>query len=95
MKTVWIVLGSVALAVVLIAAGLWIGSAWAQGGPGGNRIGYGPMGSGMMGYGPAGSGMMGGSWDGLACEAPGVSSGVQQAPSRMIVGDGSCWPLLE
>jgi len=48
MKTVWIVLGSVALAVVLIAAGLWIGSAWAQGGSGGNRIGYGPMGSGMI-----------------------------------------------
>ncbi len=89
MKTVWIVLGSVALAVVLIVAGLWIGSAWAQGGSGGNRIGYGPMGSGMMGYGPAGSGMMGGSWDGLACGAPGVSSGVQQG---MPCGGGYTTP---
>jgi len=89
MKTVWIVLGSVALAVVLIAAGLWIGSAWAQGGSGGNRIGYGPMGPGMMGYGPAGPGMMGGSRDGLACGASGVSSGVQQG---MPCGGGYTTP---
>ena len=64
MKTILIVLGTVALAVVLIAAGLWIGAAWAQGRAGSNRIGYGPVGPGMMGYGTAGSGMMGGSWNG-------------------------------
>jgi len=88
-KTVWIVLGVVALAVVVIAAGLWIGSAWAQGGVGGNRIGYGQTGPGMMGYGPAGSGMMGASRDGLACGAPGVTSGVQQG---MPCGGGYTTP---
>jgi hypothetical protein len=88
-KTVSIVLGSVALAVVLIVAGLWIGSAWAQGGLERNTTGYCPTGSGMMGYGPAGSGMMGGSWDGPACGGSGVTSGVQQG---MPCGGGYTTP---
>ena len=79
MKTVWIVLGIVALAVVLIVAGLWIGAAWARGGVGGNRIGYGPTGPGMMG----------GSWDGPTCGAPGVSSGAQQG---LLCGGGYTTP---
>ena len=79
MKTVWIVLGIVALAVVLIVAGLWIGAAWARGGVGGNRIGYGPTGPGMMG----------GSRDGPTCGAPGVSSGAQQG---LLCGGGYTTP---
>ncbi len=89
MKTVWIVLGTVALAAVLIIAGLWIGAAWARGGLGSDRVGYGPVGPGMMGYGPAGSGMMGGTWAGPACGVPGVSSGVQQG---MPCGGGYVTP---
>jgi len=77
-KSVWIALGTVVLAIVVVGAGLWIGAAWAPGGPGGSAINYGRPGPGMMGYGPAGSGMMGGRWNGLACGAPGVTSGVQQ-----------------
>jgi hypothetical protein len=83
-KTVLIVLGTVALAAVLVVAGLWIGAAWAQGGPGNDRIGYGPTGPGMMGYGP-----MGGNRDGLACGAPGASGGVQQG---MPCGGGYTTP---
>jgi hypothetical protein len=51
MKALMIVLGSVALAVVLVAGGLWAGTAWAQGRWNSDAAGYGPMGSGMMEYG--------------------------------------------
>jgi len=44
MKTVAIVLGIIALAVVLVTAGIWLGVTWTQG-----RWGYGMMGPGMMG----------------------------------------------
>jgi hypothetical protein len=60
MKTVVIVLGSVALAVVLVAAGLWVGTAWAQGRWDSDVAGYGPMGRTMMGYG----------WDDEAIDSP-------------------------
>ena len=85
MKTVWIVLGIVALAVVLVVAGLWIGASWVRGGLGSDWAGYGPMGRGMMGpgvqgYGPEvqgyGPGMMGGS--GVQGYGPGMMGpGVQ------------------
>jgi hypothetical protein len=51
MKTLTIVLGSVALAVALVVAGLWAGTAWAQGRWDSDVAGYGPMEPGMMGYG--------------------------------------------
>ena len=51
MKTFAIVLGSIALAVALVAAGLWVGTAWAQGRWDSNGVGYGPMGRTMMAYG--------------------------------------------
>jgi hypothetical protein len=43
MKTFAIVLGTIALAAVLVIAGVWLGVAWTQG-----RWGYGMMGPGMM-----------------------------------------------
>jgi hypothetical protein len=43
MKTFAIVLGTIALAVVLVIAGVWLGVTWTQG-----RWGYGMMGTGMM-----------------------------------------------
>jgi hypothetical protein len=46
MKTFAMVLGTIALAVVLVTAGLWLGVAWTQG-----RWGYNMMGLGMMGSG--------------------------------------------
>lgn len=53
-----IVLGTIALAIGLVAAGVWGGTAWAQGrwgnsmmGDGPTGYGYGQMGPGMMGYG--------------------------------------------
>ncbi len=51
MKTFAIVLGSLALAVALVAGGLLAGTAWAQGRWDSDASGYGPMGRGMMGYG--------------------------------------------
>jgi hypothetical protein len=51
MKTFAIVLGGLALAVVLVAAGLWAGAAWAQGRWDSSGAGYGPMGRTMMAYG--------------------------------------------
>jgi hypothetical protein len=55
MKTFMIVLGTIALAVVLVAAGLWLGVTWIQA-----RWGYGMMGGYGGGYGMMDSGMMGG-----------------------------------
>lgn len=46
MKTFAIVLGTIALAIVLVTAGVWLGVTWTQG-----RWGYGMMGPGMMGSG--------------------------------------------
>ncbi len=73
MKTFAIVLGTITLAVVLVATGFWLGMAFSQG-----RWGYNVMGRGMMGgdwadmpcaegqsaYGIMGPGMMGGTWTG-------------------------------
>jgi hypothetical protein len=60
MKTVAIVLGGVALAVALVAAGQWAGTAWAQGRWETDVAGYGPMGRTMGGYG----------WDDKAIGSP-------------------------
>jgi len=46
MKIFTIVFGTIALAVVLVTAGVWLGVTWTQG-----RWGYGMMGPGMMGSG--------------------------------------------
>lgn len=76
MKT-WTILGTIVLAIGLVAAGIWGGTAWAQGRWGNNMMGYstegygyGQMGPGMMGYGTTGygygqmgPGVMGGTWD--------------------------------
>jgi hypothetical protein len=51
MKTFAIVLGSLALAVALVAGGLLAGTAWAQGRWDSDASGNGPLGRGMMGYG--------------------------------------------
>jgi len=97
MKTFAIVLGTIALAIVLVTAGVWLGVTWTQG-----RWGYGMMGAGMMrsgwnntpwsegqwGYGMMSSGCGDMSW-GEGYVAPGdgdVTSleGVQEAIERYV-----------
>lgn len=89
MKTILIVLGSLALVAVLVVAGAWVGTAWAQGRSGDARTDYGQMGPGMMGYGTAGYGMMGGNWNDMPRGAADASVGVQQG---MPCGGGYTTP---
>jgi hypothetical protein len=58
MKTFAIALGTITLAVALVATGVWLGVTWAQSRWGYDMMGYGMMGPGMMG--PIG---MGDNWD--------------------------------
>lgn len=80
MKTFALVLGTVTLAVVLVAVGFWLGLTLNQG-----RWGYGMMGSGRAGmpYGEGwmGSGMMGRGWENMPCDDVTVAPGASDAPS--------------
>lgn len=79
MKTFTIVLGTIALAVVLVIAGVWMGVTWTQG-----RWGYGVMGPGMMSSrwnntpwseGRWGYGMMGSGCGNMPCDEGYVAPG--------------------
>jgi hypothetical protein len=97
MKTFVIVLGTIALAAVLVIAGVWLGFAWAQGrwgydmmGPGMMRSGWNntPWSEGQWGCGMTGSGCGNMPW-GEGYVAPGdgdVASleGVQEAIERYV-----------
>jgi hypothetical protein len=67
MKTFAIVLGTIALAVVLVIAGVWLGVTWTQG-----RWGYGMMGPGMMSTGWNNTPWSEGRW---GCEMTGSGCG--------------------
>jgi hypothetical protein len=67
MKTFALVLGAVTLAIVLVAAGVWLGLTLSQG-----RWGYGMMGPAAM----MGTGMMSGGWAGMPCDEGWQGSGM-------------------
>jgi hypothetical protein len=77
MKTFMITLGTIALAVVLVAGGVWLGITWAQDRRGFNLMGPGMIGTtwdnapcneGWQGHGVPGPGMMGRSWQDMPCD---------------------------
>ena len=81
MKIFAIALGTVALAVVLVATGVWLGATWTQGRSGYDMMGYNmpysmmdggwtdmPCGEGRQEYGMMGSGLMGRGWQDMPCD---------------------------
>jgi hypothetical protein len=84
MKTFAIVLGTIALAVVLVIAGVWLGVAWTQG-----RWGYGMMGSGCgntpwgEGYVAPGDGDVASPFDGAQDRLEEVQEAVERYVDRL------------
>lgn len=88
MKIFAIALGTVTLAVVLVATGVWLGATWTQGRSGYDMMGYNmpysmmdggwtdmPCGEGRQEYGMMGSGLMGGGWENMPCDEAYTTSG--------------------
>jgi hypothetical protein len=94
MKTFALVLGTITLAVVLVAAGFWLGLTLNQ-----SRWGYGMMGPGTM----MGTGMMGSGWAGMPCDEGWQGSGMmgrgwEDMPcgeTYVTPGDGGVTSLIE
>jgi hypothetical protein len=72
MKTFLIALGTIVLAILLVAGGTWLGVTWAQGRWANNPMGPGMMGTtwdeGGQGNGAPGWGMMGRGWQDMPCD---------------------------
>lgn len=78
MKTFAIVLGTITLAAILLAGGVWVGTTWAQG----------RWDSNMMGYGARGSALMGGNWTDVPCSENSQGYAMQRPESGGGMGSG-------
>jgi hypothetical protein len=78
MKTFAIVLGTITLAAILLAGGVWLGTTWAQG----------RWDSNLMGYGARGSALMGGNWSDVPCSEDSQGYAMQRPESGGGMGSG-------